>query len=85
MKAITVGLGVQGHKRLAIAKDDIVATVDPEIREADYRRVEDVPLADFDAALVCAPDAAKIGLLRYLLENGKHCLVEKTDHCPGLR
>ena len=31
----------------------------------------------YDAALVCIPDAPKIELLRYLLEHGKHVLVEK--------
>ena len=31
----------------------------------------------YDAALLCVPDAAKIGLLDYLIEHGKHALVEK--------
>ena len=36
-----------------------------------------LPLDAFDAALLCIPDAPKIGLLGYLLEHGKHVLVEK--------
>src|SRR5208282_1961442 len=77
MRVIVVGLGVQGHKRRRFAGADFVAAVDPVNREAEYLSVEDVPLADFDAALLCVPDEPKIGLLSYLLGNGKHCLVEK--------
>ena len=75
MKAIVVGLGIQGRKRIACA--DVAATVDPLVAGADYMRVEDVPLGDFDAALVCTPDGAKVALLTYLLGHGKHVLVEK--------
>lgn len=54
-----------------------MAIVDPVHPEADYRSLADVPLASYDAALVCTPDDTKIELLTYLLENGKHLLVEK--------
>jgi predicted dehydrogenase len=77
MRVIVVGLGVQGRKRLAVAGKEAVATVDPVNPEAGYKRVEDVPIGAYDAALVCTPDAAKIDLLTYLLSNGKHLLVEK--------
>jgi predicted dehydrogenase len=77
MRVVVVGLGVQGNKRLAIAGKDAVATVDPVAPEARYRGIEEVPLSDYDAALVCTPDAVKIPLLTYLLGNGKHVLVEK--------
>ena len=77
MRMVVAGLGVQGRKRLAVAGADVVATVDPVSPDARYRRIEDVPLGDYDAALVCTPDEAKIPLLRYLLGLGKHALVEK--------
>ncbi|MBI3041327.1 MAG: Gfo/Idh/MocA family oxidoreductase [Betaproteobacteria bacterium] len=77
MRVIVVGLGVQGHKRRKHAGRDCVASVDPQNREADHRRVEDVPLSVYDAALVCVPDEPKVALLRYLIGNGKHVLVEK--------
>ena len=77
MRVIVAGLGIQGRKRRAVAGADVVATVDPVAGEATHRRVEDVPLAAYDAALVCTPDAAKIPLLTYLIEHGKHVLVEK--------
>lgn len=77
MRVIVVGLGVQGHKRLAVAGKEAVATVDPFNAEAQYKRVEDVPLSSYDAALLCIPDEAKLELITYLLSNRKHLLVEK--------
>lgn len=77
MRVVIVGLGIQGKKRLAIAGGDAVATVDPLQDSAQYHAIEDVPLDAYDAALVCTPDQAKLVLLRYLLGNGKHVLVEK--------
>jgi len=77
MKVIVVGLGIQGNKRRHAAGADYVASVDPAVDGADYRKLEEVPVADYDAALVCIPDEPKIAVLRYLLQNGKHALVEK--------
>ncbi|MBL4818726.1 MAG: Gfo/Idh/MocA family oxidoreductase [Deltaproteobacteria bacterium] len=77
MDNIIVGLGVQGMKRLCVAGKEVVATIDPVHPKADYRSVMDVPLNNYEAALVCTPDDAKIELLTYLLSNGKHVLVEK--------
>ncbi len=76
-RVVVVGLGVQGTKRRAVAGKEVVATVDPVHPEADYRSLEQVPLASYDAALVCTPDETKMELLTALLENGKHLLVEK--------
>ncbi|HSQ03441.1 MAG TPA: Gfo/Idh/MocA family oxidoreductase [Burkholderiales bacterium] len=77
MRAIVVGLGVQGYKRRKFAGAEFVAAVDPVNSEAQYRSVEEVPLADYDAALVCIPDEPKIDVLTFLLGHGKHALVEK--------
>lgn len=77
MRVIVVGLGVQGRKRLAVAGAEAVAAVDPCNAEARYKRVEDVPLSSYDAALLCIPDEPKIELISYLLSNRKHLLVEK--------
>ena len=77
MRVILLGLGVQGHKRRAIAGNECVAVIDPVNPEAAFKAVEQVPLNDYDAALVCTPDAAKFPLLQYLLSNKKHVLVEK--------
>lgn len=77
MRVIVVGLGVQGRKRLAVAGREVVAIVDPFNSEAQYRRVEDVPLCSYDAALLCIPDDVKLEIVTYLLSNRKHLLVEK--------
>ncbi len=77
MRSLVVGLGVQGNKRRHFAGSDFVAAVDPVNIEAQYRKVEEVPLASYDAALVCIPDKPKADVLTYLLNNGKHVLVEK--------
>lgn len=77
MRVVVAGLGVQGHKRRAIAGRDVVVTVDPVNPAADFRSIEDVPLASYDAVLACIPDAPKQDMLSYLLANRKHVLVEK--------
>lgn len=77
MRALVVGYGIQGRKRLRVAAGEGVGVVDPVAPEADFKRIEEVPLDRYDAALVCTPDAPKIELLTYLLSNGKHVLVEK--------
>ena len=44
MRVVVAGLGVQGHKRIRVAGDDVVATVDPIAHDADYKSIEDVRL-----------------------------------------
>jgi len=77
MRVVVVGLGIQGKKRQRHAGSDFVCSVDPVKPEADYDTIKEVPLDQYDAALVCLPDEPKYQVLRYLLENGKHVLVEK--------
>lgn len=77
MKVVVVGLGIQGRKRLAVAGAEGIGAVDPVAAGASWTRIEDVPLGDYDAALVCTPDEPKVALLTYLLSHGKHVLVEK--------
>ena len=77
MRVVVAGLGVQGHKRSRVAGSDVVAAVDPFVAEAQYRRIEDVPLGTYDAVLACVPDEPKVAMIEYLLGHGKHVLVEK--------
>ena len=83
MRVVVIGLGIQGRKRRSIAGPEVVATIDPVVAEADYRALDDVPVEAYDAALVCTPDDAKLGLLKTLLGNGKHALVEKPLLAPS--
>lgn len=82
-KVVVVGLGIQGKKRLKFAGADAVATVDPIVVSGDYKKIQDVPLSIYDAALVSTPDDAKSPLIRYLLSSGKHVLVEKPFSASG--
>ncbi len=77
MRVIIIGLGVQGKKRLQVAGRDVIATVDPIKEAADYKDITEVPLTDYDAALVCLPDQPKHDVIKYLLSHAKHVLVEK--------
>ncbi|MBM3557166.1 MAG: Gfo/Idh/MocA family oxidoreductase [Alphaproteobacteria bacterium] len=77
MRALVVGHGIQGRKRRAVAGSEAVGIVDPVHPEADWKRIEDVPIDRYDAALVCTPDDPKVELLTHLLGHGKHVLVEK--------
>lgn len=82
MKIIVVGLGVQGRKRQLHAGADFVAAVDPVHAQARYRHIAEVPLASYDAALLCTPDEPKAEVIEYLVGNGKHVLVEKPLWAP---
>ena len=82
MKIVVIGLGVQGKKRLAVAGKSVIAIVDPIASQADFSRIEDVPLESYDAACVCVPDSQKLPILRYLLSHKKHVLVEKPVLAP---
>jgi len=77
MRAVVVGLGVQGRKRAAVADTDLVATVDPAVNCADYQDLLQVPSEMYDAVLLCVPDSTKFNLIRRALEAGKSVLVEK--------
>ena len=76
-RLVVVGLGVQGPKRVRAAGSDVIATVDPEKKRAQFKRIQDIPLEIFSAAAICTPDNAKSDIIHYLLSNGKHVLVEK--------
>lgn len=70
-----VGMGVQGAKRLAVARSGI--RVDPVAADVDYADLREVPLDAYQAAYVCTPDGPKQEIVRYLVEHGKHALIEK--------
>ena len=79
MRVVVAGFGVQGRKRRMVAGDDFVAAVDPANQEASYRSLVDVPLDRYDAVLACVPDAAKVDLLSYCLEHGKHVVFYRQE------
>jgi scyllo-inositol 2-dehydrogenase (NADP+) len=82
MRYVVVGLGNIGQRRQALLGARCVATADPFNETAAYRSVRDVPVDAFDAAVLAIPDDDKIELVSYLLEQGKHVLVEKPLPLP---
>jgi len=77
MRYIIIGYGNIGQKRKTVLGDKIVATVDPVIKNVDFKNYVDVPLSAYDAAVVATPNSVKLEILEYLLSNKKHALVEK--------
>jgi predicted dehydrogenase len=77
LQVVVAGMGVQGHKRVAAAGNHVVATVDSVSGGVDFKSIEEVPLDSYNAVLACIPNQAKMEMLGYLLEHGKHVLVEK--------
>ena len=70
-------MGVQGAKRKLSCQKDWVASVDPIAPLANFRTLQEVPLRDYDAAICCIPDEPKSDLIKFLVQNSKHVLVEK--------
>lgn len=77
MNYVVVGFGNIGQKRKRLLGERCVATIDPVNRAADYLSLADCPPQRYDAAVLAVPNSEKIPLLEYLLDHGKHVLVEK--------
>jgi len=77
MKAIILGMGVQGEKRRIVCGSDFAGFVDPAKSEAAFKSITDVPLDSYDVALCCTPDGPKEDIIRYLVRHKKHVLLEK--------
>lgn len=77
VKTAIVGFGVQGQKRAKLIKNHLAVTVDPVNKEADYKKLSDVPLSLYKAVFLCVPDKEKKKLIEYCIKNNKHVLVEK--------
>src|SRR5829696_8276740 len=82
MRYLVVGLGNIGQRRRALLGERCVAIADPYNDAADYRSARDVPIDVYDVAVLAIPDDGKIDLVTYLLEQGKHVLVEKPLPLP---
>ena len=76
MKALVVGLGVQGQKRKKTLGADYKFSVD-KYKKADFQSIKEVPLDSYDSVFVCTPDNQKLDIIKYCINNKKHVLVEK--------
>ena len=77
MRLLVVGKGVQGTKRASLSPENIYGFVDPNVLDADFTAISEAPLNNFDAVLLCVPDALKQSLIEYCIHHKKHVLVEK--------
>jgi predicted dehydrogenase len=82
VRYLVVGLGNIGQRRRALLGERCVATADPVNPSADYASALDCPTDRYDAAILAIPDERKIELVSYLLDQGKHVLVEKPLPLP---
>ena len=80
MKAIIVGMGVQGNKRKKFLGKDFIFSVD-KFEKADFKSIYEVTLNKFDTAFVCVPDHEKLKIVNYCIKNKKKCLTRKTFFC----
>ena len=76
MRAIVVGMGVQGNKRKNFLGKDFVYSVD-KFKKADFQSISKVPLNKFDTVFACVPDSQKLKIVNYCINNKKHILLEK--------
>ena len=76
MKAIIVGMGVQGNKRKKFLGKDFIFAVD-KFKKADFKSIYEVPLNKFDTVFVCVPDHEKLKIVNYCIKNKKNVLLEK--------
>ncbi len=76
MKALIVGMGVQGEKRKKILGKEFVCSVD-KYKKSDFDSIYKVPLNIYDTVFICVPDSEKLKIAEYCIKNKKHCLIEK--------
>ena len=78
MKIVIVGLGTQGKKRKKILKkNSYFASVDTKNKDADFKKIEDVPLGKYNTVFICTPDYEKIKIINFCIKHKKNILVEK--------
>ena len=60
-KAIIIGEGIQGKKRLLSLKKyfKFVGYIDPVSKKTKYKKISDIPTELYDVAFVCVPDKNK--------------------------
>ena len=82
MRYLVVGLGNIGAAAAGAPGRALRRHGRPVQRGGRLPSVRDVPVDAYDAAVLAIPDDDKIDLVTYLLEQGKHVLVEKPLPLP---
>ena len=82
MKVLIVGLGAQGQKRKKLLnKKFVFATVDIKNKSADFKKIEEAPLENYDSVFICTPDSAKLKILNFCIKNKKKRSYWKAISC----
>lgn len=76
MRVALVGFGSQGRKWNDIVKVDYRLIADPVVDGA-RECIQDIPPTAYDAAIVAVPNHVKYDIVDYIVNCGKHVLVEK--------
>lgn len=76
MKAIVVGMGIQGVKRRKFLGNNFIYAVDKFLK-ADFKKIEEVPLKKYDTVFACLPDQEKLQVVNYCIKHKKNILIEK--------
>lgn len=79
MKAVVIGLGTQGYKRLRSLKKKklFICSVDPVNNEADEKKISSLKKYNYDTVFLCVPDNIKKKYILFFLKKKKNVFVEK--------
>ena len=79
MKAVVIGLGTQGNKRVKSLnkKNYLVCSVDTKNKKADENSILNLRNYNYDTVFLCIPDNLKKKYIFYFLKQGKNIFVEK--------
>lgn len=78
MRVVIAGMGNQGMKRkFCLNKNEFVSFVDPQKKEARFKKIEDIPLCEYDTVFICTEEKSKLKLINFCVKNKKNFLIEK--------
>lgn len=78
LRYLIVGYGNIGHKRQNALGKKCVGTFDINPKQnPTYSKLKDIPVDNFDAAVITTPQDPKLELVKHFLKLKKHVLVEK--------
>ncbi len=79
MRAVVIGLGTQGNKRLKSLnkKNYFVCSVDPINKKADESNISNLKNYEYDTVFLCVPDQLKKKYIFHFLREKKNIFVEK--------
>jgi len=79
LRAVVIGLGTQGYKRLKslVKKNFFVCSVDPLNKDADEKKIASLEKYNYDTVFLCVPDNIKKKNIFFFLKKKKNVFVEK--------